>query len=204
MIDIGFVRVRDLLTPDEILVEADSIYLRVGKVRNVDRVIIDDISVPYTISLGMVKVLTDDVKTSMERIEVVLSDFTGAGKAKAEFILTSENVLISGRQALLQEIVRLLFARPRSNTFRPQEGGGALQSIASVFPDERLTKVRAVTAIRVVEDQIRRQQVLMRGLSAEERLISITVTNVTVGEDNASIEAIVTTQKGRSLIGLRV
>lgn len=204
MIDIGLVRVRDMLTPDEILVESDAIYLRVGKTRNVDRVIIDGISVPFTLSLGMVKVLMSDVQTGMDKIEVVLSTFTGGGKSKAEFLLTTENMLITGRQVLLQEIVRLLFARPRTNTFRPAEGGGALQALADVFPDERLSRVRAITAVRVVEDQIRRQQILIRGLSPEERLVGMEVLNVTVGQDGTAVEMIVETQKGRSLLGLLV
>ena len=110
MIDLGVLRIRDLLTPNEIMVKGSSIYLQVGRVRDIDRVLVDDIEVPYSVSLGMVLLNEEDISTPMDRVEVVYSTYYGRGKTKAEFLLAKEHVLITGRLTLIQDIVRLLLA----------------------------------------------------------------------------------------------
>jgi len=202
VIDISVVKIRDTITPDMIYVENDYVFLQVGRLRHVDYVLVDGIRVSHLITRQMIRLTLDEINTAMDTIDVIYSTYFGSGRATAEFNFSFEQPLVRGETALLQKIVRKLLIEPRTNVFRPAEGGGAVKAAAEGFPDSKMVRVGLMSAVDVVESQILQEQMRTSGLLKEERLISMSLADVVVDVDTVRAGIFVRTAARETLLYL--
>ena len=133
----------------------------------------------------------DDVAVENMDIVVVSSSLTNTRRARLVFGPTKRLSRVSGLQKLIQHIVKMLLTNVGTNKYRTAEGGSLLQLLA--FPLTEAGRSRIVASlsqgISAIEDQLTASQAGTPGLDLEERLLSLTLSNVQFLAETQEVEA---------------
>lgn len=169
----------------------------VGGFNNASRVLVNNIGIDdflivsdkvILVTLGTL--LSATAAANMD-VVVVSSTLTGRTRLRLYFGVVPRLTSISGIQKLVQAVVKLLLTNVGSNRFRVQHGGNLLRLTA--FPLVPTAKSRIVTAltqaVSATESQIIAEQSSQRGITAEERLLSLSVSDVAFDSDKMEVVA---------------
>ena len=145
----------------------------------------------------------DSVATSSMSVIVLSGGLTNVDRVRLIFGPTVRLRRVTGLQKLVQQVVKVLLTDKGSNRFLTSQGG-SLISLTS-FPltngaQSRLSSALA-TALSDTKSHIMDAQTVQRGLSPEERLTELALTEVTFDVATSEVKATIrlATQAGNSV-----
>lgn len=146
--------------------------------------------------------LFDAVTVGQMKVSVVSGSYTG-GRARLLFGPTKNVRKVTGLQKLVQQIVKTLLSNVGSNKFSRSDGGGLVQSLGDGMSASGKSKVSALvaTAVSSTESQVIAAQTGATGLTASERLLSLSLEGV---EFNSAAQEVNATIKLLSYAGKSV
>ena len=165
-----------------------------GSFLSAQRVFINDYTVDsFTIVSATVLLvnppsLFDNTEVQNMKVSVASGEYTGVDRARLIFGPTKNVRAVSGLQKLVQQIVKTLLTTSGTNKFDTAYGGDLLREIGTSFTAEAGPRVSAAVAraVSTTEESMIVSQVNESGLSAEERLLRLTLDSVVF--DSASLE----------------
>lgn len=133
----------------------------------------------------------DNVPVQDLDVVVVSSTLTASRRARLFFGPTKRLKRVSGVQKLIQVVVKMLLTDSNTNKFRLSEGGNLLKLLG--FPMSPASRSRIVAglsqAVSSVEEQLVSTQATARGLASDERLLSLSLGDVSFLENTLEVQA---------------
>jgi len=155
-----------------------------------------------TVLLVNVGAFFDGTPVTSMAVTVVSATMTGTRSVRLVLGPSVRLGSVSGVQKLVQHVVKVLLTNVGSNRFRPGAGGGLLRMTAfDLSPDARPKIVAGIShALSATEKQIVASNSTERSLPASERLLGLSLGDVTFNENTLEATASIrlTTYGGES------
>ena len=164
---------------------------------SVEEVLINEVHAPEFIILNknlMWVRLPDAAKNQISTVEVISSNFTKTIQAsKLQFKIGDKTRTVTGILKLTQLFTKWLLQTPGSDIFDQDRGGGLQMMVGSLATTKKMEPVlsRISQAVSSTASQIRAAQTTQANLPMNERLLSATVTNVNVYEQQMEARAVI-------------
>lgn len=125
------------------------------------------------------------------RVIVLSSSLSNADRVRVVFGPTRTLRTVEGTQKLVQQILKTLISRLGSNKFRPQYGGSLLELLQSSFSAAERVALHAALAQSLddVEGQVIASQAGVRGLRGDERLLALSLLDVSFDTTASEVRA---------------
>jgi phage baseplate assembly protein W len=164
---------------------------------NAQRVIINEFGIDSFIVVNdRVLIVTpgsslDNVAVENMDIVVVSSSLTNTRRARLFFGPTKRLSRVTGVQKLIQHIVKILLTNSGTNKFRLSEGGNLFRLLGFVLTEAGKSRIVSslAQAVSSTEEQLTISQASASGLELDERLLSLTLGDVTFLEDTQEVLA---------------
>ena len=174
------------VTAQEEIPEADPRAIRVHGRRgfySTQRVFLNDYGVDAftivsdTLLLVFPPALFNAVDVVNMKIVVASGEYTGGDQARLVFGPTKNVRKVAGLQKLVQQITKTLLTTSGTNKFDLGYGGDLLRELGTAFDPEAASRINAAVAraVATTEESMIVSQVGERGLSADERLLRLTL-----------------------------
>lgn len=164
--------------------EPRSLEIRGVDFRNATKVFMNDLLSPSFVvssqNIILAQVPTPLVKSNIQSIEVISSEFTATWQSKLIFEIGENPKLITGLQVLMQTFLKVLFTTPGSDSFVGKLGGNALKNLGGSFEVSETSSVVSDFTIAVSRTvtQIQGLQAQQTQIPDDERLLAANVLSV--------------------------
>lgn len=164
--------------------EPRSLEIRGVDFRNAVKVFMNDtLSPSFVVSsknVILAQVPTPLVKSNIQTIEVISSEFTATWQSKLIFEIGDNPKLIEGLQVMMQTFLKVLFTTPGSDSFMGKLGGNALKNLGGSFEVSETSSVVSDFTIAVSRTvtQIQGLQAQQTRIPDDERLLAANVLSV--------------------------
>ena len=133
----------------------------------------------------------DGVVVADMDVVVVSSVLTTGRRARLFFGPTKHLKRVSGVQKLIQHVVKILLTNTNTNKFRLSEGGNLLRLTGFAMTPSAKSRIVASLSqsVSATEEQLVTAQAGAKGLGLDEKLLSLTLGDVTFLEDTLEVQA---------------
>lgn len=164
---------------------------------NAQRIIINDFGIDSFLVVSDFVILVnpgptlDAVPVEQMDIVVVASQLTNTRKARLFFGPTKRLKRVSGVQKLIQHVVKILLSNSNSNKFQLSEGGNLLRLTGLSLSSASKSRIASnlSQAVSATEEQLTAAQSGATGLASDERLLSLSLGDVTFNEETLEVIA---------------
>jgi len=161
-----------------------SLQIRGMDFRHAIKVYMNDLLSPSFVvssnTIILAQVPTPLVKSNIQTIEVISSEFTATWQSKLIFEIGDNPKLITGLQVMMQTFLKVLFTTPGSDSFVGRLGGNALKNLGGSFEVSETSSVVSDFTIAVSRTvtQIQGLQAQQTQIPDDERLLAANVLGV--------------------------